>query len=106
MHPKFLLHFMKCQATRDTLTKGGGGANITNINQEKLSSLLVPLPPYKNQSEISDALDAMLEETRRLANIYERKLAALETLKKSLLHEAFAGDLYNCSIIKSESLAV
>ena len=36
-YPEYLLHFMKCQTTRDALTRGGGGANITNINQEKLS---------------------------------------------------------------------
>ena len=31
--------------------------------------------------------------TQRLARLYEKKLAALEALKKSLLHKAFAGDL-------------
>jgi type I restriction enzyme S subunit len=29
--------------------------------------------------------------TQRLAHLYERKLAALEELKKSLLHQAFTG---------------
>jgi hypothetical protein len=29
--------------------------------------------------------------TQRLARLYERKLAALEALKKSLLHQAFTG---------------
>jgi type I restriction enzyme, S subunit len=33
------------------------------------------------------------EETQRLARIYERKLAALAELKKSLLHQAFTGEL-------------
>ena len=28
-------------------------------------------------------------ETQRLARLYERKIAALEALKKSLLHQAF-----------------
>jgi hypothetical protein len=32
-------------------------------------------------------------ETRRLATIYERKLDALEALKKLLLHQAFGGKL-------------
>jgi type I restriction enzyme S subunit len=32
-------------------------------------------------------------ETQRLATIYERKLAALDDLKKSLLHRAFSGQL-------------
>jgi hypothetical protein len=33
------------------------------------------------------------DETQRLANLYERKLATLEALKKSLLHQAFTGEL-------------
>jgi len=32
-------------------------------------------------------------ETQRLASLYERKIAALEALKKSLLHQAFSGTL-------------
>ena len=32
-------------------------------------------------------------ETQRLAHLYERKLTALEALKKSLLHQAFTGQL-------------
>ena len=35
----------------------------------------------------------MLKETQRLARLYERKLAVLEALKKSLLHQAFTGAL-------------
>jgi type I restriction enzyme S subunit len=31
--------------------------------------------------------------TQRLARLYERKLAALDALKKSLLHQAFKGQL-------------
>jgi len=91
--PEFLLHFMKCQVTRDILTAGGGGANINNINQEKLSALLVPIPPYKTQVKLADVLDSLREQTQRLARIYERKLAALAELKKSLLHQAFTGEL-------------
>jgi hypothetical protein len=32
-------------------------------------------------------------ETQRLESIYQQKLAALEELKKSLLHQAFSGVL-------------
>ena len=41
----------------------------------------------RNKEEMS------VEETQRLARLYERKLAALEALKKSLLHQAFSGGL-------------
>ena len=38
-------------------------------------------------------LDELREETQRLESIYQQKLAALEALKKSLLHQAFTGKL-------------
>ena len=45
------------------------------------------------QNQIIKKLEALNEETQRLASLYERKLAALEALKKSLLHQAFTGQL-------------
>ena len=38
-------------------------------------------------------LDSLREDTQRLESVYERKLGALEALKKSLLHQAFSGEL-------------
>ena len=91
--PRFLLHFMKCSETRAQLTRDGGGANISNINQGKLSSLIVPLPSLTSQQEIADVSDRLLADTDSFAGIYERKVAALEALKNSLMHKAFSGDL-------------
>jgi type I restriction enzyme S subunit len=45
------------------------------------------------QQEIVAKLDSLSSETTRLAAIYQQKLAALEALKKSLLHQAFSGEL-------------
>jgi type I restriction enzyme S subunit len=38
-------------------------------------------------------LRAFEPETQHLARLYGRKLAALDALKKSLLHQAFTGEL-------------
>jgi type I restriction enzyme S subunit len=51
------------------------------------------LPPLDRQKAIVEEIDSLHEETQRLARLYERKLAALEALKKSLLHQAFSGAL-------------
>ena len=59
----------------------------------RFKDLSIPLPPLPEQKRIVDKLDALREETQRLASLYERKLAALEALKKSLLHQAFTGKL-------------
>ena len=64
-----------------------------NINQGKLSALSVPLPPLKAQRVIVGKIDRLRDETQRLESLYQQKLAALEALKKSLLHQAFNGHL-------------
>jgi type I restriction enzyme, S subunit len=38
-------------------------------------------------------VDSLCEETDNLQSIYQRKLAALDELKKSLLDQAFSGAL-------------
>lgn len=91
--PRFLLHFMRSSATRDRLTRDGGGANISNINQAKLSELPISLPSFKQQADIAGRLDDLHEESQRLESIYQRKVVALDALTKSLLHEAFIGRL-------------
>jgi type I restriction enzyme S subunit len=55
--------------------------------------LRVPSPPESTQQAIAGKLDSLAEETQRLASIYQQKLAALDELKKSLLHQAFTGQL-------------
>jgi type I restriction enzyme M protein len=49
--------------------------------------------PNTIEYKIGETLDVLFEETGRLGSLYERKLASLEALKKSLLHQAFSGEL-------------
>jgi type I restriction enzyme S subunit len=58
----------------------------------KDTSLAFPLSKVE-QKKLSSSFDALEVETERLASLYERKLAALEELKKSLLDQAFTGKL-------------
>ncbi|NLF98960.1 MAG: restriction endonuclease subunit S [Lentisphaerae bacterium] len=71
----------------------GKGSAQANINMSTFENERFPFPPVAEQRQIVEKLDALSAETRRLAAIYSRKLAALEALKKSLLHQAFAGEL-------------
>lgn len=63
------------------------------ISNSSLKDLLLPFPEISKQKKIAAQLDDLAEETQLLARIYERKLAALAELKKSLLHQAFTGEL-------------
>jgi type I restriction enzyme S subunit len=58
-----------------------------------IKELEIELPSLDEQKRIVSTMDSVRKETERLASLYERKLAALEALKKSLLHQAFTGHL-------------
>jgi type I restriction enzyme S subunit len=58
-----------------------------------LRAFQIPLPPLPRQHEIVAHLDEVFETTRALRMEYEAQIRDLETLKQSLLEEAFAGRL-------------
>lgn len=71
----------------------GKGSAQANINMGTFENERFPFPSVAEQKQIVAKLDALSEETQRLESLYQRKLAALEELKKSLLHQAFSGML-------------
>ena len=73
--------------------EGATGTAQKTVSLKLLRSFVVPKVSPKQQKQAVEKLDALTEETQRLARLYERKLAALEALKKSLLHQAFTGKL-------------
>ena len=76
------------------MRKLGTGSSIPQINNYDIAPLLISFPEaVSEQRKIVSKLEDLLEETQRLTSIYEQKLAALEALKKSLLHQAFTGKL-------------
>lgn len=70
------------------------GAAQPKLNQKALNSISIPIPKSVDaQAKIVESVESLQEETQRLATLYERKHAALEALKKSLLNKAFSGEL-------------
>ena len=89
---RFLLHLLEWDV--DEIKKAHGtGTTMMHVSKGSMESRIVPIPPLKEQAAIVSLLDDLREETQRLARLYERKHAALEALKKSLLHQAFTGEL-------------
>jgi len=77
----------------DYAIQGSARAGMPKVNREHLFGFRAWLPDKKVQLQLAAKLDALSEETQHLTRLYERKLAALEELKKSLLHQAFNGEL-------------
>ena len=70
------------------------GATISRLYNDDLRRVAIGFPKsLQEQRRIVAQLDSLHEETQSLARLYERKQAALEALKKSLLHQAFTGEL-------------
>ena len=70
-----------------------GGAVMPNLISIDLGNLSLYLPPLVRRIDIVEHIDCLHAETQRLTRFCERKLAALEEMNKSLLHQAFNGEL-------------
>ena len=90
---RYLLHYLRSRCFLDILYPTANGTRQANLSSVTMKLLSVPLRSLKEQKAIAANLDDLRQETQRLARLYERKLAALEALKKSLLHQAFTGQL-------------
>jgi len=69
------------------------GSTVRNLNIELARRVVLPVPPLEVQQNIARHIEALEEETQHLTHLYERKLAVLEELKKSLLQQAFNGEI-------------
>jgi len=69
------------------------GTGIQHFTGEVLARFELPLPPLPELRRAVAKFEDLSAETERLASIYQQKLAALEALKESLLHQAFTGAL-------------
>ncbi|MBC2700680.1 MAG: restriction endonuclease subunit S [ANME-2 cluster archaeon] len=77
----------------------GKGSAQANINLGTFENERFPFPKsISEQQSIVVKLDTLSAETKRLEAVYEKKLADLEELKKSILQKAFNGELTEASV--------
>lgn len=90
---KWFVYYLSVQDSSGQLKQHCSGTGIQHFTGEVLARFPIPVPPLPELRRAVAKFDTLSEETQRLAAIYSRKLAALDALKKSLLHQAFAGEL-------------
>ncbi|MGH6804742.1 MAG: restriction endonuclease subunit S [Burkholderiales bacterium] len=89
--PEFLYYYFL--EKKDELVAQAAGNAQPNISQVKIRNTQVPVLLLGEQKRIATNLDALSGEAQRLESLYQQKLTALDALKKSLLHQAFGGNL-------------
>jgi type I restriction enzyme S subunit len=94
IRPQLLLHFINSPVAKVQFNQRLKGVGVPNLHLEEIREVRLHFPEdLMAQDRLVAEVDKLLAETQRLTRIYERKLAALEELKKSLLHQAFNGEL-------------
>ena len=89
----FLAAFFNSQYGKQLVLGKIVGAAQKHFNVSAAKETVIYIPPVTEQLEIIRAANEMREETQHLESLYQHKLAALDELKQSLLHQAFNGDL-------------
>jgi type I restriction enzyme S subunit len=91
---RFLYYFMMSARFLKNIKGSATGTMVKHTAPRRILSNVIPFPrDKKEQLAVVAKFDALRKETQRLESIYQQKLAALEALKKSLLHQAFSGQL-------------
>jgi len=90
---RFLVYLISSAAFGHHILGVQTGLGVPHISGQQIKDFRFQRPPLDEQLEIADQLDALADATLRLESIYQRKLAALDELKKSLLRQAFMGQL-------------
>jgi len=93
VNEKYLAMILGSAKIKSILENDSIGATMSNLNQGILLQINIPFPPLSEQHSIVDTFDAISTETKNLDVIYQKKMASLEELRKSILHKAFNGEL-------------
>ncbi|MES2669311.1 MAG: restriction endonuclease subunit S [Pseudomonadota bacterium] len=91
---EFFFHVFNLKRVRSEIHASASGVKVRHTSPSKIGAVSVDFPvELKTQRRIASSMIDFWEECDRLAAIFESKLAALDELKKALLHQAFTGQL-------------
>ncbi len=89
----YFYYFLNSPSAKDQIDKLVDGTTQPTISLKSIKSIEVPIPPNETQVYIVNLLDGLTLKTLRLQELYQRKIDALDELKKSILQKAFTGQL-------------
>ena len=89
----FLKYFLDSKFVIDKMLSEAKGTTQKFVGLGYLRDFKIKLPDLKEQKAIVKKLDELSEQTKKLEEIYKKKLTDLEELKKSVLKKAFTGEL-------------
>ncbi|PUE50988.1 hypothetical protein B9Z47_04550 [Limnohabitans sp. 2KL-1] len=89
----FLQYYLSTPSVIAKMQSEAKGTTQKFVGLGYLRAFPISIPTLAEQQKIVEKLDELRTESERLESIYRQKLTALDDLKKSLLHQAFSGQL-------------
>ncbi|EGT0749455.1 restriction endonuclease subunit S [Campylobacter coli] len=90
---KYLFFVCLSNYFQTILKKNASQTTLPIINKTEFSKLQIPLPPIKEQEQITSHLDELSSHVKNLKQNYQAQIKNLQELKNSLLDKAFKGNL-------------
>jgi len=93
--PQYLNYFLTSKIIKDKLLLTGekNGATRQALTKAIIEDFDIYFPSIVDQKEIVENINKISIETKRLEEIYRKKIEDLDELKKSILDKAFNGEL-------------
>jgi type I restriction enzyme S subunit len=88
---RFLMQLLNSNSFINHILGVQTGLGVPHISGQQINDFQFARPKLAEQGQIADSLETLRSECLRLESVYQRKLTALDDLKKSLLHRAFSG---------------
>ena len=91
---EFLYYFLsRKRFIEEGAVRMSGAVGHKRVSKEFIEEYKVAFPSLDTQNMMVKKIDNLSKETQRLETLYQRKINLLDELKKSLLQQAFAGEL-------------
>ena len=89
----YFYYVLSSNFVQSQFAKLASGSVVKNISGDLVKKAVLPIPPLAHQHVIVTKIMQLSTEVQRLEAIYQQKRDALDALKKSILHQAFTGQL-------------
>ena len=77
---------------KDYIISLGKGTTFKEVSKKIVSDIKIKLPPLQQQKQIVKILDNLQEKTKKLEEIYNKKIELAKELKQSILHKELSNN--------------
>lgn len=88
---QYLYYYLQSSMFQNYILRIMNGMGVPHLSQEHLRKIIIPIPPIREQQEISDYLDYRCIRIDDAINEKREQLEVLEQYKKSLIYEYVTG---------------